>query len=452
LTAAGQQFVMPSLRLLLLLVTLLATIALASPTPRKLVGRSFKVPRSINPASKRQLNGLDAITKAYRKYKWGLIGGKKHKGKKNGHKAPYPAGNVTTPGNAAPSTTATPQNNGNGTGEVTATPEDNDALFLSPVKIGGQTLNMDFDTGSSDLWVFNTQLSAAQIGGHTAFDPTKSATFKNIDNAAFDISYGDGSGASGTVGTDVVNIGGATVNAQAVELATAVSQSFIQDTNNDGLVGLAFSKLNTVTTGNTKTPQKTFFDNVMNDLAAPLFTVDLESDGTGTYEFGNIDTTQFSGPLAWVPVDSTNGFWQFDSPSFTINGKAQQNTGASPAIADTGTSLLLVDDAVAKAYYAQVDGAVDDPQSGGFVYPCTTTPPDFGVAIGNGYVANIPGKEVTFAAVDATNTSCFGGVQSNGGSNLQIYGDTMFKTQFVVFNGGNQSLGFAPKKAFAKAR
>src|ERR1700712_1754240 len=99
-----------------------------------------------------------------------------------------------------------------------------------------------------------------------------------------------------------------------------------------------------VTTGNTKTPQKTFFDNVMNDLAAPLFTVDLESDGTGTYEFGNIDTTQFSDPLAWVPVDSTNGFWQFDSPSFTINGKAQQNTGASPAIADTGTSLLLVDD------------------------------------------------------------------------------------------------------------
>jgi hypothetical protein len=100
-------------------------------------------------------------------------------------------------------------------------------------------------TNSPNSWVSNTALSAAEIGGHTAYDPTKSTTFKAIDNAAFSISYGDGSGASGTVGTDVVNIGGATVNAQAVELATAVSQSFIQDTNNDGLVGLAFSKLNT---------------------------------------------------------------------------------------------------------------------------------------------------------------------------------------------------------------
>jgi hypothetical protein len=152
---------MPSLRLLILLVTLLATIAIASPTPRKLVGRSFKVPRSINPASKRQLNGLDAITKAYRKYKWGMIGAKKHR-KKHGHKAPYPGGNATTPGNAAPSATgpattatatAVPEATNNGTGEVSATPEENDALFLSPVNIGGQTLNMDFDTGSSDLYV-----------------------------------------------------------------------------------------------------------------------------------------------------------------------------------------------------------------------------------------------------------------------------------------------------------
>lgn len=44
-------------------------------------------------------------------------------------------------------------NNGstNGSGTVAANPEDNAALFLSPVDIGGQTLNLDFDSGSSDL-------------------------------------------------------------------------------------------------------------------------------------------------------------------------------------------------------------------------------------------------------------------------------------------------------------
>lgn len=38
-------------------------------------------------------------------------------------------------------------------GTVTATPEQYDAEYLCPVTIGGQTLNLDFDTGSADLYV-----------------------------------------------------------------------------------------------------------------------------------------------------------------------------------------------------------------------------------------------------------------------------------------------------------
>ena len=39
----------------------------------------------------------------------------------------------------------------NKTGSVAANPGPNAALFLSPVDVGGQTLNLDFDSGSSDL-------------------------------------------------------------------------------------------------------------------------------------------------------------------------------------------------------------------------------------------------------------------------------------------------------------
>jgi hypothetical protein len=36
-------------------------------------------------------------------------------------------------------------------GSATTTPENNDVEYLTPVKIGGTTLNLDFDTGSADL-------------------------------------------------------------------------------------------------------------------------------------------------------------------------------------------------------------------------------------------------------------------------------------------------------------
>lgn len=36
-------------------------------------------------------------------------------------------------------------------GTVAATPEEYDSEYLCPVDVGGTTLNLDFDTGSSDL-------------------------------------------------------------------------------------------------------------------------------------------------------------------------------------------------------------------------------------------------------------------------------------------------------------
>jgi hypothetical protein len=158
---------------------------------------------------------------------------------------------------------------------------------------------------------------------------------------------------------------------------------------------------------------------------------------------------------------------------------------------------MLVDPPVASAYYEAVPGA--EIASGMFVFPCDSDAPDLNVAMGSGanaYMATIPASLIKFqqvqvttepatgedaalrrrhprkhnnkdaptptsgevadaaastsaaAAASATGTptsgTCIGGVQSNQGSGLQIYGDVMFKSQFTVFDLGNNQIGFAP--------
>ena len=162
---------------------------------------------------------------------------------------------------------------GDETGSVVATPQDNDIEYLCPVQVGTppQTLQLDFDTGSSDLWVFSSETPSSQSNGHDTYKPGSSSTSKQLTGETWSIAYGDGSTSSGDVYSDVVTIGGLTVQNQAVEAAKTVSSSFSSGPS-DGLVGLAFSKINQVKPDQ----QQTFFDNAKANLKAPVFTADLK--------------------------------------------------------------------------------------------------------------------------------------------------------------------------------
>lgn len=134
-------------------------------------------------------------------------------------------------------------------GSATSTPIDTlDDAYVTPVSIGtpAQVLNLDFDTGSSDLWVYSSLTAKADVDGQDVYTPDDSSTSKKLSGYSWDISYGDGSSSSGIVYTDVVEIGGVTVSTQAVEAAETVSSSFTEDTDIDGLLGLGFNSLNTV--------------------------------------------------------------------------------------------------------------------------------------------------------------------------------------------------------------
>ncbi|KAL2129439.1 hypothetical protein VTI74DRAFT_7813 [Chaetomium olivicolor] len=306
-------------------------------------------------------------------------------------------------------------------GSAEATPESNDVEYLTPVSIGTpeQVLNLDFDTGSSDLWVFSSETSQSQVKGQTVYSPNKSTTAKKLEGYSWQISYGDGSSSSGDVYTDTVSVGGLAVSSQAVEAAKKVSSEFTSDANNDGLFGLGFSEINTVE----PVPQKTFFDNAMSSLDAPVFTADLRAGSPGRYNFGFIDSKAYTGNLT---LKST-----------TIKG-----------IADTGTSLFLLPSSVVTAYYGQISGAKYDTTQGGYTLPCSASPPSLSFGVGNnGANITVPGNYIKYAPTSSSGTTCFGGIQPDTDIGFAIFGDVALKAAFVVFDGtrGKEQLGWASK-------
>ena len=247
-------------------------------------------------------------------------------------------------------------------------------------------------------WVFNTLLDKTVTTGHSVFDPEKSSTFTPLDGFKFSIVYGDSSFARGPVGIDTVDIGGATVTRQVIGLPSEVSDSFRKDQNSDGLLGLGFSSLSTVE----PRQQKTFFDNIAGDLGEPVFTAQLKHGAVGTYEFGQIDSAKFRGDMVNVSIDNSRGFWEFKSTMFSIGNSSNIQTiaqGAPSAIADTGTTLMLINTEIVEAYYAQVEGSQFSDRAGGFVFPCDAALPDLFVSVGDAHLAKIPGSFVNFAVV-----------------------------------------------------
>ncbi|KAF7955846.1 hypothetical protein EAE96_004768 [Botrytis aclada] len=307
--------------------------------------------------------------------------------------------------------------------------------YLVPTIVGGQTLNLDLDTGSADLWVFSSLLAASSRQGHDIYTSSKSSTFKALSGYTWSIQYVDGSGASGTVGTDTVKVGGTTVTGQAVELANRVSSSFVTDAS-DGLIGMAFSSINTVQ----PRAQSTFFDNAAKSLSSPLFAAYLPLNVDGAYDFGYTDPSKYIGNISYTPVDSRNGFWEFPSTSYKVGSTTYSLSGYT-GVADTGTTLILMSDAVNTAYYAQVSGAEYSISYGGYVFPCDATLPSLSFKIGPTDYATIPGYLFNFEVL--VGNTCYGSLQSVGRGKQSIYGDVFFNAYYGVFDKSGPSFGFA---------
>ncbi|KAL7934953.1 aspartic peptidase domain-containing protein [Trichoderma chlorosporum] len=333
-------------------------------------------------------------------------------------------------------------NAGNQTGTAVATPAPGaDSEYVLPVKIGtpAQTVPLNLDTGSSDLWVLSTDTYPSQIQGQPLYNPGASNTSQRQNGLSWLIKYGDGSSANGIVYKDRVQIGDTFFDQQSIESAIQVSDDISDDTFSSGLLGAASSAGNTVR----PTKQKTYLENIKDQLAKPLFTANLKKGKPGNYNFGYINASEYTGDIQYAAINPKGPLWEISVSGYRVGSDETKYVARVwNAIADTGTTLLLAPTDIVNAYYAQVNGSMMNSDAGMMVVPCAAKLPDFVFGLGK-YRGIIPGTYMNYGRLNRT--YCYGGLQDSQGAPFAVLGDIALKAQFVVFDFGNSVVGFANK-------
>ncbi|KAL8280868.1 hypothetical protein RQP46_006872 [Phenoliferia psychrophenolica] len=326
-----------------------------------------------------------------------------------------------------------------------------DALWFGPIGIGTppQQFQIDFDTGSADLWV-PAQNSQSK---HTKFQTGASSTIET-STAAWDIKYGTGE-SQGYLARDTVTVAGDVVPLQIFALAN-VSAPSLEALPCDGLMGLGFSTI-------ASSGQPTWFENAItnNVVANPYFSFylqrarDLTTSQSGTIGggelcFGCIDASKYTGAITYVPV-TTKGYWEVAMQGISVNGAQIPGTAISAAI-DTGTTLIYLPTVIAAALY-QTIGGIATGRNGEYTVPCTATFSTFALVFG-GVSYEIPLADLFLgAASSSTPNQCILGIfgqdqQDPDGNPVAIIGGLFLKAVYSIYSYSNNG---APAVGFAKS-
>lgn len=253
------------------------------------------------------------------------------------------------------------------------------------------------------------------------------------------VKYGDGSGANGSVYIDRASIGPVGFDKQAIQVAEAISYDIARDNFFSGIIGMASSSANTVTPNK----QLTFLDNIKDTLDYPVFTANLQKGQPGNYNFGYIDKSEFTGDIAFTPINIHTPFWEVDLTGYQL-GDGSFTNEIITGIVDTGTSLMMWPQHIVDEYYSKLPGSYFDTHTGTMMFLCNLTLPDFQFGVGDTYRGFIPGHYLNYA--QHTDGYCYGGLQSSEGLPFSVFGDILLKAQFVAFDRAKLAVGFANKK------
>ncbi|KAK4705571.1 hypothetical protein P7C70_g634, partial [Phenoliferia sp. Uapishka_3] len=322
-----------------------------------------------------------------------------------------------------------------GSGSQTLTDYNGDMLWAGVITIGTPPTSfvMDFDTGSSDLWVPASSCSSAACNPHTKYDSTTSSTSASVASKTLSITYGDGSTTTGAVFMDTISINGLTAVQQTFGAATALSSDWATAPE-DGLCGLAYQSISQLGSPN-------LFQTLVSQgvVSTSQFSFRLASTGSELF-LGGLNPSSFvAGTTQWTPVTSQS-YWTVAATA-NVNGVASISN--FKAVIDSGTSVIVAPTASAATFWASVpDSAVYG--SGYYTFPCSATLSisfSFG---GSSTQWAMSAANLNLGKVSSTSTRCVGSiVGADVGLDGWILGDAFMKNAYVTFDSAANRVGFS---------
>lgn len=367
--------------------------------------------------------------------------------------------------------------------------------YYAQVQVGTppQDVTLIVDTGSSDVWVLDTNADLctsplkqqqSQVGGCIeTYNQNDSSTFELVDEGGFEIAYLSGESSTGDYIKEDFHIGGATIESLQIGLAKSTDI-------NSGLIGVGFGEA---------VSAAEVYPNIMDEFksqgliavkAYSLWLNDLSAD-QGSILFGGIDTEKFIGSLTSIPIVPTRGgnyyAFQIAMTALDLTSPSGQfddvpiDSQPLPVILDSGTTLSYLPSDIVEGLYETLNAYDDVARTGVVFVSCSILDeyPDmqFTFTFGNtetgdknavklhvsvremildnvreflrqGYSLppGVPFQDDDTCTLGLQAIDAEGGAASRGGStisNLGLLGDTFLRSAYVVYDLDNKEIGLA---------
>ncbi|KAI0663088.1 protease [Cubamyces menziesii] len=321
--------------------------------------------------------------------------------------------------------------------KVPLTDLEDDSEWAGNITVGTppRTFFIDFDTGSSDLWIPSSSCNTCQGAGKALYDASKSST-SALKDGTFEIEYGDGSSTSGPIYTDTVTVGGVKATQQYFSAVTSESPEFVGDPA-DGILGLALPAISNL-------GQDPFFVTAFKQKHAAQNEFAFKLNTTGSeLHIGGTNRALYKGSLEYNNLSSNIGYWQIGNANALVNGKSAAS--GFQTIIDSGTTIMYGPPDAAKKVYAAVKGSqVYDADNGFYSFPCAT-PPILAFTWG-GKSWDISPDNFNLGETQSGSGRCVGALVGKDfglGDDVWVLGDSFMKNVYTVFSFDKKAVGFA---------